>query len=431
MDSKGTIMETTKLAPSQIDEKTKYRVMYIYALGLLTAAFFFNSPVEILNGLITLITSKSILLTDYIELGGTGSAFFNSGLLMLSFIFIAHKSKALMNGPAIASIFTVAGFAFFGKNIYNVWAIVLGVYIHSRIQKDHFAKYIIIAFFGTTLAPIISVLSFGTGLPHMGAIILANLAGIVVGLILPPMASSYVRFHQGFNLYNVGFTAGIVGMLFMSLFRLLGMENEPIFILYEGSDFGLMVYLLVLFTYMISIGFFYSNKNLKSYKNILKQSGRLVTDFVSLEGFGFTMINMGLLGLITLIYVLIVGGNLNGPTIGGIFTVVGFGSFGKHPKNILPIILGVMIATLVSKGDLSSTGAIVTVLFSTTLAPIAGYYGVMAGVVAGFLHMSLVSNVSYLHGGMSLYNNGLTGGLIAAILVPILEAYRKEENYEE
>ena len=424
-------MESIKFAPVQVKEKTKYRVMYLYALSLICTAFFFNSPMEILNGLLTMIPATGVLLTDYIELGSTGSAFFNSGLLMISFIFMAKKSKALINGPVIASIFTVAGFAFFGKNIYNVWSIVLGVYIHSRIQKEHFAKFIIIAFFGTTLSPIVSVLTFGTGLPTIASIILGNLAGIIVGLILPPMASSYVKFHQGFNLYNVGFTAGIVGMLFMSLFRLLGMENEPSLIVYQESDFGLMVYLLVLFTYMISIGFAFSNKKLNLYKNIFKQSGRLVTDFVSSEGFGFTMINMGLLGFLTVIYVLIVGGNFNGPVIGGIFTVVGFGSFGKHPKNVLPIIIGVVIATLISKGDISSTGAIITVLFSTTLAPIAGYYGVFAGVVAGFLHMALVSNVSYLHGGMNLYNNGFTGGLVAAILVPILEGYRKEESYEE
>lgn len=424
-------MENIKFEPVEVEEKTKYRIMYLYGLSLLSIAFFFNTPIEIFNGLITIISSKSILLTDYIELASIGSAFFNSGLLMIIFIFIAGKSNALMNGPLIASIFTVAGFAFFGKNIYNVWSIVIGVYIHSRIQKDHFAKYIIIAFFGTTLAPIISVLSFGAGLPHALGILLGITSGVIVGLILPPMASSYVNFHQGFNLYNVGFTSGIVGMLFMALFRLSGIENEPLFIVYKESDLGLMVYLLVLFVAMIGIGVAYSNRKFNLYKNIFKQSGRLVTDFVSLEGFGFTMMNMGILGLLTVSYVLLVGGHFSGPVIGGIFTVVGFGSFGKHPKNIIPIIIGVVIATIISKGDLSSTGAIITVLFSTTLAPIAGHYGVLAGILAGFFHMGLVSNLSYLHGGMNLYNNGLTGGLIAAILVPILESYRKEESYEE
>ena len=44
-------------------------------------------------------------------------------------------------------------------------------------------------------------------------------------------------------------------------------------------------------------------------------------------------------------------------------------------------------------------------LFGTTLAPTAGQYGVVAGILAGFLHMSLVTNIGFLHAGMNLYNN--------------------------
>ena len=38
--------------------------------------------------------------------------------------------------------------------------------------------------------------------------------------------------------------------------------------------------------------------------------------------------------------------------------------------------------------------------------------------------MLLVGNVSFLHGGMNLYNNGFSGGFIAAALFPLLEALR-------
>lgn len=424
-------MQDSILVSIEIGERTKYRIMYLFGLSLLSVAFFFNSPIEIYNGMIDIISSKSLLLTDYMALGNIGSAFLNSGLLLVSFMYIAKKSKALMNGPLIASLFLVAGFALFGKNIYNVWSIVIGVYIHSVIQKDHFTKYIIIAYFGTALSPIVSLLSFGLGLPLALGLLVGNLTGLVIGLILPPMASSFVRFHQGFNLYNIGFTSGVVGMLFMSLFRLYGIENETLSIVYKQSDFGLAIYLLLLFSSMIVIFFIYSNRKLVVYKNILRQPGRLVTDFVTIEGFAFTVLNMGIMGFLTMAYVLLVGGHFSGPVIGGILTVVGFGSFGKHPKNTIPIILGVVIATLVSKGDLSSTGAILTALFATTLAPITGYYGIYAGILGGFLHMSLVSNLAYLHGGMNLYNNGFSGGFVAAILVPIFESYKKEESYEE
>ena len=41
--------------------------------------------------------------------------------------------------------------------------------------------------------------------------------------------------------------------------------------------------------------------------------------------------------------------------------------------------------------------------------------------------MSLASNTGYLHGWMNLYNNGFTGGFVAAILVPLFNAYIKKE----
>ena len=54
-----------------------------------------------------------------------------------------------------------------------------------------------------------------------------------------------------------------------------------------------------------------------------------------------------------------------------------------------------------------------------TLAPIAGRFGIIAGIFAGFVHVSMAFNVGYLHGGINLYNNGFSGGFVAAMLVPI------------
>jgi hypothetical protein len=72
-----------------------------------------------------------------------------------------------MNGTLIAAIFTVGGFAFFGKNLYNVPFILLGVYLYSVIQKEKFSKNLLIAFFGTALSPLVSQISFGFGDPSL------------------------------------------------------------------------------------------------------------------------------------------------------------------------------------------------------------------------------------------------------------------------
>ena len=94
-------------------------------------------------------------------------------------------------------------------------------------------------------------------------------------------------------------------------------------------------------------------------------------------------------------------------------------------KNCVPIILGVLITALFLGRDISSTSVIITVLFSTTLCPIAGVYGANIGFIAGILHFLLATNVGIIHGGVNLYNNGFAGGLVAGFLLPILDAFVK------
>ncbi len=421
-------MDNAILKSMESNEKIKYRIMYVYSIGFILASFLFDSFDGVMEGILNIMMSPTLLLTDYLVVGGIGASLLNSGLLMLLTIFIASRNNTLMNGPLIAAIYTVGGFAFFGKNIFNILGILLGVYIFSKIQKDHFTRYIIIAYFGTALSPVVSQVSFGMGFSIVPGIFLGVAAGIFIGLILPPLASSFVSFHQGFNLYNIGFTSGVIGMIFMSVFRLTGYDHSLEQIFVTKTNVPLLILLALYFLSMILIGLVSSKRAWKEYLSLMKNPGRLVTDFVTLHGFSVSVLNMGILGLLGIVLVSILKGPLNGPVIGGIFTLVGFGAFGKHPLNAFPVVVGVLVSALLSGIALSSTGLLLTILFATTLAPISGHYGYLAGILAGFLHLSLVSNLGYLHGGMNLYNNGFSGGFIAAFLVPIFESYKKEKD---
>ena len=69
-------------------------------------------------------------------------------------------------------------------------------------------------------------------------------------------------------------------------------------------------------------------------------------------------------------------------------------------------------------------------LFSTGLAPIAGHFGPFWGVAAGALHSSVVLNVGVLYGGLNLYNNGFSAGLVCIVLLPLIQALRREKEDE-
>ena len=197
---------------------------------------------------------------------------------------------------------------------------------------------------------------------------------------------------------------------------------------YTGGNTVLAIVLYIFFIgIMLMCLVFKTKKTLKGFFGILKTSGIGGTDYVKNEGFFASEFNMAVNGIVATTFVLLVGGDLNGPTIGGIMTVVGFGTTGKHLRNILPVMVGVLIASLPTTWTITAPGPMLALLFCTTLAPIAGEFGIIAGVIAGILHFAVVMNVGSVYAGMNLYNNGFAGGFVAIFLVPFLQSIRDRQ----
>jgi len=406
----------------QFSERFKYILLITFALFLGTSAFFFNSAKDILEGNSIILTSPANLLTDYMALTNVGAALFNASIMTLQAILIVRMTDARITGPIIAAIFTIAGFSLFGKNLYNSMPIVAGAFAYAKITRVPSERSLLGALYGTALGPLVSELSFNVGLSLPMGILLGISAGFISGFLIPPLAHHFVTFTKGFSLYNVGFTCGIIGTVFISLMRNFGFEVESVSILASGFNFPLAAMLYGLFAAVLIVGFIYNHWTFDGMKRILRHSGQLSTDYLELSGLAATLINMALLGILMTSYVLLLGGDINGPVMGGIFTVVGFGAFGKNIKNVTPIIIGVTLMGQLNYQDSNSTAVLIAALFGTTLAPMAGRYGPVVGIITGALHLTLVMNIGYLHGGVNLYNNGFSGGLVASMLVPLLEA---------
>lgn len=386
-----------------------------------------NSVSGVLKGFTSIILSPTILITDFIQVGGIEATLINVAVVGFINIYIMNRYRLKINGILIAAFLTVIGFSYFGKNLYNILPIYLGGYLYAKYQKISFKDIIVVIMFGTALSPMISEISFAGILPQHLAIIVAIIVGIFTGFIIVPLSSHMLKFHDGYNLYNIGFTSGVIGTVLTSVLRSYGVTVEPVSIISDKNHISVIIMLLILFFGFMLMGIIINHRALLDYGKILGYKGRLVTDFTHLVGYGITFTNMSILGFISLFYVLLIGGIVNGPVIAGIFTVVGFGAFGKHIKNCFPVVVGVIVTALFFGYDLSATGIIISVLFSTTLAPIAGSYGPIIGILAGVLHMILVTNVGVIHGGINLYNNGFSGGLVAGVLIPIVDAFRKEK----
>ncbi len=385
--------------------------------------FFLQSPGEILQGIFTIIREPDFLITDYFIIGGVGAAFVNAGILTLVSIGIVYGLGMDFDGHTITSACLMFGFSLFGKNLLNIWAIMLGVFLYAWYHRTSVSRYIYIGYYGTSLSPIITQVMQMWELPIPVRMGLCILTGTVIGFVLPPLCTHVHYSHKGYSLYNVGFAGGIIATVIVSMFKSFGITIESRLIWSEGNNGMFLALLSVLFGEMILYGVLSGRKEaVRGYRNILKCYGLGGTDYYKTEGGSATLINMGVNGLASMIILVALGGELNGPTIGSIFTVVGFSATGKHLRNILPVMAGVCLASVAKNWSITDPSAQLALLLSTTLAPIAGEFGILAGVLAGFLHSSVALNVGIVYGGMNLYNNGFAGGIVAIFLVPVIQS---------
>ncbi|HQR21928.1 MAG TPA: DUF1576 domain-containing protein [Burkholderiaceae bacterium] len=409
-------------SPAPVSDRTILALVAAYATAFVAFGLLVDGPAAVAQGLAAILTTRDTLLTDYFGVGGIGAACVNAGLLTLCACVFYYRVGAKMTGAAVACLFLVLGFALFGKNLLNIWGIVIGVWLYCRFKGEAFAAHINTAFFGVALAPIFSEILFSSSLTLGVSLPLATATALLIGFVLAPAAAQLFKAHMGFSLYNMGFTAGLVGTLVVALYKSYGFVPDPVFIWTTGNNVLLGTFLAAVFVSMAAVGFWMDRGALAGMKKVMATTGQSPTDFIALAGLGPTLANMGVCGVIGMAYILAVGGDLNGPVIGAIFTIVGFAAFGKHPRNIVPIMMGVFLGSLAKPWNADDPSILLAALFGTTLAPIAGRFGWHWGIVAGFIHSSAALSVGSVHGGLNLYNNGFAAGIVASVLAPVIIA---------
>lgn len=408
---------------------------YIVLMILLILPFLVDDLSSIIDGFYAILVHPSLLISDYLRIGGLGASLLNLALLMVMNITLIKMLKLKLNGPIFAGLLTIAGFAFFGKNLINALPIYLGIYLNSKFQKVEFKSLIIVLLFSTGIGPIVSYLIFGTGWAYYLSIPVGIVVGIITGFVLPILSAHMVRFHKGYNLYNIGFTMGIISLFFSAILRNVFKLDLFSFDVSTSEAYHNLLFWLILAGSLITIllSFISNPKAYKDYPKILKSSGRLASDFMRETSKETAMLNVGIMGLVSLLFITVLDIKINGPVFSGILTVVGFATFGKHPKNSIPVMLGATLWFLYVRHTTGSvgTGLQIAVLFVTAIAPIAGRHGVWVGILAGFTHVMFTPIAYPFQGGFDLYNNGFAAGFVAAIMIPLFDFIRKDKIGED
>jgi hypothetical protein len=313
------------------------------------------------------------------------------------------------------------------------------------------------AMFSTAFGPFISELLFRYHVDnvfmiytlHIDILDLIYVIGfsIFLGFAIPAMLPGALRLHKGYNLYNGGLAFGLLGLfLYAFMYKTIGIDTpgpvktiNPIYETHGKSYMGfLIIFFLLLFTIFLLWGWYENGKTFEGYGIILLSEGHSA-DFYDEFGMPRTLINIGVYGYMMLAYFVLVitltdGAGFTGATTGVILASLTFSMKGQHPKNVWPILAGYVLLYIVMSffckingrdiaWSISTQGYINAVAFATGLSPIVGRYGVRAGIAAGFFCASMCTATRDLHGGFILYNGGLTAGLTALVLLPILEHY--------
>ncbi|NCC65713.1 MAG: DUF1576 domain-containing protein, partial [Spirochaetia bacterium] len=196
------------------------RILYLLVIILISVfailGIVLEGPIQVIQKTLSLQTQSARLISDF-TLYGVGTAMFNAASVgALALLLIFHATVSL-SGPTVSAILTLMGFSFFGNTLLNSVPLILGVWIASKVARKTFGSYSLIALFGTALGPLVTFVMFSLNLPFSISIPLGMVSGLAAGFILPSVAGSMLQLHQGYNLYNIGFSCGFIGLFASNL----------------------------------------------------------------------------------------------------------------------------------------------------------------------------------------------------------------------
>lgn len=433
-----------------------------FFIASFAATIYLNLWGHVWKDFIKLLVQPGPLVTDYFMLGNIASAFLNAGICGMTFTLLIIFLKVECRPSYLAGYFLVVAHCFYGLNFLNMWPPVLGILLFTKVFRIGFRHNLDMAMFSTAFGPFISemlfryhvwnyYIAYQVQVSILGFIYVI-IFSIFLGFAIPAMLPGALKLHKGFNLYNGGLAFGLLGLfIYAFMYKTMGIEPPHATptpnVIYASHTNSYQIFstwfFVIVFALFILWGWYLNGKSFKGYKELLKSTGH-TADFFSEYGAPKVILNIGFYGFVVFTYFLLVisftdGAGFTGPTVGVILAAMTFSSQGQHPANVWPIFLGYVVLSLfvtlmcaISGVDLpwtlSTQGYLNGAAFATGLCPIAGRYGKRYGVIAGILAAIICTSTSSMHGGLMLYNGGLTTGITALIMVPCLEYYWRDKK---
>ena len=399
---------------------------------------------QMLSGFWSILTGTCKVTTNYFAVGGYAATFLNMGLVGLICTALCFLPEAKPTNVTTLAVILTIGFGSWGINPLNIIPTMGGVLLYCLVKKEKPGAQINAMMFSTGIAPLISDLLFRyphaevVGLNWLGAV-LAVFVGVIIGFFLPAGLTHSPVVHKGYDHYSAALPIGMTAFFLRAvLYKVLG-GTLPAAPAAEGLAVAswtiVNVFCFAVFGACVVVALLMGCK-FRDYWQLMKDPGQGVS-FSSKYGNAPFLMNVGIFGLFIMLYYNLIGASFNGVTFGIIFCMLCTCNSGSHPKNVWPIMVGYVVASLVCGwlfvGEkfalgINAQAIVIGLCYANGLSPIAGKYGWHYGILAGALHYLLVTAVPDMHGGFCLYNGGFTAALICLMLVPQLERFCKTKE---
>lgn len=96
-----------------------------------------NGIVPAVTGFWQLQISPARLISDFTVIANPGAALLNVAMVGMLGLLVLRLNRIQLSGPSVAAIFTMMGFAFFGKTLLNCVPIIIGVSISALIVRKN------------------------------------------------------------------------------------------------------------------------------------------------------------------------------------------------------------------------------------------------------------------------------------------------------
>lgn len=300
------------------DERVLLGLVTTTAFGCVVFGFLVESPTDVMGNIGRILSPRNILVTDFTDLGGLGGALLQAGLLTLVACAIHWLTGARIDGGAVGCLYMLLGFAFFGKTLFNVWPILIGVGLYARVRKEPLRDHVTAAIFATALAPIFTEVVFNSALSQVVSIPLGFMICLMIGFVVAPIARQLFRAHNGFTLYNMGFVAGFLGAVIVAMLQSYGLKGQPEMVWTHCHNKPLLILIMLILALLVGAAFSLDPRPWRSYLNLHRQTGQAPADFIGTAGTSATLLHMAAVGLIATGYVLIIGAGFTASVVSAV-----------------------------------------------------------------------------------------------------------------